>query len=129
LLDEAAKKPAASSEAYKIGGQLCDAMIATLDERDRALGRAGFRAVEAQARTGVTSQALEARRNYKMSWPQFARDESQRAELKSQAINDAVVMTERPKLEWRQRADQIRPTLDVLYRQYREALRKPVVAK
>jgi len=129
LLDEAAKKPKASVEAYKVGEQLCNTMIAALDERDRTLARAGFRAVEAQARTGVTSQALEARRNYKMSWPQFAREESQRAELKSQAINSAAVMAERPKLEWSQRTDKIRPTLDALYKQFRAALRQSEPAK
>ena len=124
LLDEAAKKPKASAEAYKIGEQLCNTMIAALDERDRTLARAGFRAVEAQARTGVTSPALEARRNYLMSWPQFARENAQRAELKSQAINSAAVMAERPKLEWSQRTDQIRPMLDTLYKQFRASLRQ-----
>jgi hypothetical protein len=129
LLDEAAKKPKASPEAYKVGEQLCNTMIAALDERDRTLARAGFHAVEANARTGVSSQALEARRNYKMSWPQFAREESQRAELKSQAVNSAAVMAERPKLEWSQRIDQIRPTLDALYKQFRAALRQSPPAK
>ncbi len=129
LLDEAAKKPKASPEAYKIGEQLCNTMIAALDERDRTLARAGFRAVEAQARTGVTSQALEARRNYKMSWPQFAREESQRAELKSQANNSAAVMAAKPKLEWSQRTHQIRPSLDALYKQFRAALRQSEVVK
>ena len=129
LLDEAVKQPKATPEAYKIAGQLCDTMIAALDERDRALARAGFRAMEANARTGVTSQALEARRNYKMSWPQFARENAQRAELTSQAVNSAAVMAERPKLEWSNRTDQIRPTLDALYKQFREALRHSPVAK
>ena len=129
LLDEAAKKPKASPEAYKVGEQLCNTMIAALDERDRTLARAGFRAVEAQARTGVTNQALEARRNYKMSWPQFAREESQRAELKSQAVAGAAVMTAKPKLEWSQRTDQIRPTLDGLYKQFRAALRQGEAVK
>ena len=129
LLDEAAKKPKASPDAYKIGEQLCNTMIAALDERDRTLVRAGFRAVEAQTRTGITSDALEARRNYKMSWPQFARENAQRAELKSQANNSAAVMAARPKLEWSNRTDQIRPTLDALYKQFREALRKSPSAK
>ena len=129
LLDEAAKKPKASLEAYKTGEQLCNTMIAALDERDRTLVRTGFRAVEAQARTGVTSDALEARRNYKMSWPQFARENAQRAELKGQANANAAVMAARPKLEWSNRTDQIRPTLDMLYKQFREALRQSPAAK
>ena len=51
----------------------------------------------------MTSQALEARRNYLISWPQYARENAQRAEFKSQALNNAAVMAERPKLEWSQR--------------------------
>jgi hypothetical protein len=128
LLDEAAKKPAAIPDAYKIGEQLCNTMVGALDERDRTRAHAGFRAVEAQTRTGVSSEALDARRTSspgkKMTWPRFDREQAQREELKSQAVNKAAVMAERPKLEWSQRADQIRPTLDALYKQFREALRK-----
>jgi hypothetical protein len=129
LLDEAAKEPKTGPETYKLGAQFCDALIAALDERDRMLARAGFRAAEANARTGVTSEALEARRNYKMSWPQYARENAQRAEIKSQAITNAKVMAERPKLEWSQRTDQIRPTLDGLYKQFRASMRQSAPAK
>ena len=124
LLDEAKKKPTASPNAYRIGSQLCDALRAVLQERNRTRARAGFRSVEANARTGVTSEALEARRNYKMSWPQYARENAQRDELKRQAINNAQVMKERPKLDWSESAAQRRKTLDTLYRQFREALRQ-----
>jgi hypothetical protein len=128
LLDEAAKKPAAIPDAYKIGEQVCDAMIGALDERDRTRARAGFRAVEARTRTGVSSEALDARRTSspgkRMTWPVFDREQAQRDELKNQAVNKAAVIAERPKLEWSQRADQIRPALDALYKQFREALRK-----
>jgi hypothetical protein len=125
LLDEAAQKPKAAPEAYKLGSQLCDALLAVLEERAQARVRAGFRAVEANARTGVSSQALEARRNYKMSWPQFAREESQRAELKGQAVSQAEVIKARPKLEWAARTAALRPTLEGHYAQFRAALRQP----
>jgi len=72
----------------------------------------------------VSSQALEARRNYKMSWPQFAREESQRAELKDQALNSAEVIKERPKLDWVTRTSVLQKPLDDLYKQYCEALRQ-----
>lgn len=129
LLDESAHKPIANAGAYKAGEQLCRTMIAALDERKQVLANAGYRAAEANARTGVTSQALEARRNYKMSWPQYAREESQRAELKGQAANNAEVLKERPKLEWAQRTAVLQKNLDVLYTQYREALRQPAASK
>jgi len=128
LLDEAAKKPAAIPDAYRIGEQLCDTMVSVLDERDRTRAHAGFRAVEAQTRTGISSEALDARRTSspgkRMNWPRFDREQAQREELKSQAVNKAAVMAERPKLEWSQRSDRIRPTLDAIYKQFREALRK-----
>ena len=129
LLDEAKENPKAGPEAYKLAGQLCDAMIATLDDRDRMLGRAVFRAKEADARTGVTSEALEARRNYKMSWPQYARETAQREELKSQAVNKAEVMKARPNADWSESAAERRKALRALYHQFREALRQSKGAK
>ena len=52
LLDEAKAKPVAGPEAYAIGRQLCDALIAVLDERDGTLVRAGYRAA-GEANTGI----------------------------------------------------------------------------
>jgi serine/threonine protein kinase len=129
IADEAKQKSAADRVAYNVGYQLCNTLLAVLDERTQAQARAGFRGVEANARTGVTSQALEARRNYMMSWPQYARETSQRAELKSQAVNNAAVMAERPKLEWSQRAAQLSKTLDSQYAQFRAALRQSPAVK
>ncbi|MGB8166053.1 MAG: serine/threonine-protein kinase [Chthoniobacteraceae bacterium] len=129
LADESRRQPAASADAYRLGAQLCQSLLAILDERTQTQARAGFRGVEAAARTGVTSQALEARRNYMMSWPQYARETSQRAELKSQAINNAAIMAERPKLEWSQRTSQLSKGLDNLYAQFRAALRQSPASK
>ena len=126
LLDEGAKKPGASPAAYTLGSQLCNTLLGILEERTQTQIRAGFRAVEANARTGITSEALEARRDYKMSWPQFARENAQRAELKSQAVNNAAVMAERPKVDWAARTVPLRKSLDALYAQFRNALRQPV---
>jgi hypothetical protein len=124
LLDEGKGKPAATTNAYQLGSVLCRTMIGALDERTQTQARAGFRAVEANARTGVTSQALEVRRNYKMSWPQYAREESQRAELKGQALNNAEVLKERAKLDWVERSAVLQKSLDRLYAQFRESLRQ-----
>lgn len=129
IADEARVKSAAERPAYNAAYQLCNTLLAVLDERTQTAARAGFRSVEANARTGVTSQALEARRNYMMSWPQFSREESQRAELKSQAINNAAVMKERPKLDWAQRATVLGRTIDAQYMQYRAALRQLPLSK
>jgi hypothetical protein len=124
LLDEAKDKPAAGPEAYAIGRQLCDTLIAVLDERDATLVRMGFRAAQANANTRVTSQALEARRNYMMSWPQYAREKDQAGEIFRQQTNVAALTKELPKVEWSNRTAVLRKILDALYAKYREALRQ-----
>jgi len=124
LLDEGKTKPKAGAETYKLGYQLCNGMIAALDERDQALVRAGVTIAAANARTGVSNQALEARRNYQTSWPQYERERDQRDELKNQAANQVAVIKERPKVEWAGRAAQHRTYLDAVYAKYRDALRQ-----
>lgn len=124
LLDEYKQKPKASQEAYKLAHQLCTTMINALDERDQTLVRAGFRAVQADASISGTNQALEVRRNYMMSWPQYAREQAQRAELIRQGAAGAHVGKALPKVEWSTRTAKLRKTLDDLYAQFREALRQ-----
>jgi len=126
LLDEAAKKPVAGAEAYKLAERLCNALIETLDERENARVRAGYTAVQAQANIAVTNQALEARRRF-TSWPTYEREKDQREELRKEKQNGAALVNERPILEWADRGAQIRKVLDALYAQYREAARRPAV--
>jgi hypothetical protein len=129
LLDEYKQKPKASQEAYKLAHQLCSTMINALDERDQTLVRAGFRAVQADAGISGTNQALQARRNYMMSWPQYAREQAQRAELIRQGTAGAQVSKALPKVEWSTRIATLRKTLDGLYAQFREALRQSLTTK
>lgn len=123
LLDEAKQKPKAGANAYTLGSQLCDKLLIAIQQRGQASVQAGYTAAQADADVRVTSQALEARRNYKMSWPQFARETSQRAEIGRQQMSAAELKKEKTKVEWASRADVMRPILDGLYRQFREALR------
>jgi hypothetical protein len=129
LLDEYKQKPKASQDAYKLAHQLCSSMITALDERDQTLVRAGFRAVQADAGISGTNQALQARRNYMMSWPQYAREQAQRAELIRQGTAGAQVGKALPKVEWSTRTAALRKTLDGLYAQFREALRQSLTTK
>jgi formylglycine-generating enzyme required for sulfatase activity len=124
LLDEAKAKPVAGPEAYAMGRQLCDTLMAVLDERELTLSRVGYRAAQANANTRVTSQALEARRNYMMSWPQYAREKDQAGEIFRQQTNNVTLTKELPKVEWSNRTAVLRRTLDSLYAKYREALRQ-----
>jgi hypothetical protein len=131
LLDEAKANPVAGPEAYAIGRQLCDALIAVHDERDQASVRAGYRAAQAEANTGVSTQAgqplkiaIEARRNYMMSWPQYAREKDDRAEIQRQQNNVSSLTRESVKVAWSNRTAVLRKTLDSLYAKYRDAMRQ-----
>jgi len=123
LLDEGKAAPKASADAYKLGSQLCKALIAALDERDQTSVRAGYRAAQADANTKVTSQSLEARRNYLMSWPQYSREKDERSEIQRQQTNGTVLVKESVKVDWSQRTSALRKSLDDLYAKYRDALR------
>lgn len=125
LLDEGAKAAKSTPEAYKLASDYCDKLLAALDQRELARVNAGYRAAQADANKATSTQALDARRNHQMSWPQYAREESQRAALRENETNKADVKKERLKVEWATRATQMRSYLDNLYRQLREAMRQP----
>ncbi len=124
LLDEARKAPKGSGDTYKLGADLCSAILGVLEERRQAQARANFRAVEAETRTTVTSQALEAQRNYQMRWPQFEREKLQRDELKKGAVNQAEIIKERPRLDWVERTAVLRRNLEAQYAKFRAAARQ-----
>jgi len=84
---------------------------------------AGYRAAQADANTRVTSQSLEARRNYLMSWPQYAREKDERSEIQRQQTNNTVLVKESVKTAWFNRTKTLRKSLDSLYAKYRDALR------
>jgi hypothetical protein len=123
LLDEAAKAAKSSPEAYKLASDYCDKLLAALGQRELARVNAGYAAAQADAAKKTSTQALDARRNHQMSWPQFSREESQRAALRENESAKADVKKQRLKVEWAARAEQMRTALDVTYRQLREALR------
>ena len=123
LLDEAAKGPKAAPEAYKLASDYCDKLLAALDQRELARVNAGYAALQADANKRTSTQALDARRNYQMSWPQYAREESQRAALRESETDKADVKKELLKVEWTTRAVKMRAYLDELYTRLRAAMR------
>ena len=131
LLDEGKKHPKAGPEAYRAGYQLCNAMISVLDEREQTRVRAGYRATEAITITPATNQALEARRNYKMRWPQYKREQAQREEVKRVAEgNDSKhlqLAIDRIKIDWSDRTAKLHQNLDALYAHFRESMRQDSV--
>jgi hypothetical protein len=123
LLDEGAKAAKSKPEAYKLASDYCDKLLAAFSQREIARVQAGYQAAQADANKATSTQALDARRNYQMSWPQFSREESQRAALRESETNKADVKKQRLKVEWATRAEQMRRILDNTYRQLREAMR------
>ncbi len=123
LLDEGKKAAKSSPEAYKLASDYCDKLLAALSQREIARVQAGYQAAQADANKTTSTQALDARRNHEMSWPQYSREESQRAALRESEANKADVKIQRIKLEWATRAEQMRQHLDTTYRQLREAMR------
>ena len=108
----------------RLGAQLCNLLIASLDERDNALVRAGVTNAQANANTVITNQALEARRNSMMSWPQYNREGDQRSELQRQANARSALRNEGLVVEWANRGALLRATIDSLYMKYRQVLRE-----
>lgn len=123
LLDEGAKATKGNSKSYQLASDYCDKILAALDQREIARVNAGYRAAQADANKDFSNQALDARRNYKMRWPQYAREESQRVALRENETDKADVKKERIKVEWAERARQMRLHLDEVYRKLREAMR------
>lgn len=127
LIDEGKSQPKASLEAYRVAHQLCSSLIAALDEREKMLLKAGYRAVQANVVTPATNQALEARRNYLMSWPQYEREVQQRNDLlrvvEAADRRKVELALQDMKLEWAKRVEPLRNNLDVLYVKLRAALR------
>jgi formylglycine-generating enzyme required for sulfatase activity len=128
LLDEGKTKPQASLEAYRVAYQFCSSLIAALDEREKMLLKAGYRAVQANVITPATNQALEARRNYLMSWPQYEREVQQRNDLlrfgEAAGQRKVELTLQELKIEWANRATLLRTNLDALYIRLRAAMRE-----
>ncbi len=110
------------------------------------LVQAGYRVAQATTITPATTEAVasaamsnpsfnttEVRRNYQMSWPQYAREHDQRADLKRVGEwldkKHVEMATGRLNVEWSERTSKLRKTLDTLYAQFREALREAPATK
>jgi hypothetical protein len=92
--------------------------------RDKARAAAGYRDAQAAANQTNTNSALEVRRNYKMSWPQYAREGDQRAELQRQSANRTALASEAQKVAWATQSAKLSRSLDTLYAKFREAMRQ-----
>jgi len=126
ILDEGASKPVATPDTYAAASQLCSTLMSALDDRDNTLVQYGYRMAQENANIGVDDPSMNVDRNYKMSWPQYARERAQAAEVFRADKKNAKVQKQLPLLEWAQRTTQMRKYLDFLYEKYREDLRQPL---
>ncbi|HEY1053302.1 MAG TPA: hypothetical protein VGE39_26205, partial [Prosthecobacter sp.] len=124
LVDEGKARPAASLDAYREAYYLCEELLSALDSRDQARAGFGLRNAQAAANQPMSNQALDARRNYLTSWPQYSREESQRGALRQQNSANTAVASEAAKVAWNMQAKRALATLDARYRAFRAALRK-----
>lgn len=121
LVDEGKTQPKTSLDAYRAGYQVCNSLIAALDERDAAKTRAGMSQTQVIA-SGTARN--EARRNYMMSWPQYQADAA-REERANENLQDAKdTLSARQNATWLKRAAELRASLENTYATYRDALRK-----
>jgi serine/threonine protein kinase len=124
LIDEGKTKPASSLDAYRAAYYLCEDLLTALNERDQTRVAAGYRAAQTAAAQPIGNQALDARRNYLMSWPQHSREESQRAALSGQSQARTAVSGEAQKVAWANKVERLRVSLDARYRSFRAAMRQ-----
>ncbi len=125
LLDESKKAPTAKPEAYQLGAQLCNVVIATLDERERTRAQAGLRNTAPAAQPNVNPLSRDSRSASRLSWPEYAREKAQERDLKGKALSAAEAARERPNLVWLERTVVLKQSFDAYYAKYRSSLRAP----
>lgn len=113
-----------SPEIYRSAVELCDNLMACIDKKEKQQIDAKLRVAQAKQRSPLSNQALEARRNYLMSWPQYHREVRQREVLSEEKADNAEVKASELELAWIETAGKLRKALDVKYSAYRAALRK-----
>jgi len=121
LLDEAAKKPVASSNTYDFGVRFCNGLISAYDERQLMVARLRNNSPSNAAGKPITMK----------DHPNWADYERERREARA-ATHDNKLETafaRNTRLQWAQRSEQLRKALDAFYAQFRQAARQPVAAK
>ena len=125
LLDEAKSAPPTSAVSYKLGTDLCNALILAIEDHNQTAVKAGYRAAQDRCEhQSRTSPDLEVRRNYMMSWTQYAKEQNQRAEIARQMNNQTALANQQVRVEWANHIAILQRNLDEKYRRYREALRQ-----
>lgn len=113
-----------STELYRAATSLCDNLIFCIAKKETQQIEGELKVAQAKARSPLSNQALEARRNYKMSWPQYTREVRQRDVLHEEKADNTEIKASEIELNWIQTAGELRKVLDMKYIAFRALLRK-----
>jgi len=121
LLDEGAKSPVASSNAYELGARFCNGLISSFDEREIMAAR-----LRNNAASGAAGKPVATKN--RPSWKDYLRERDEAA-VSTRNNKLETAFAKNNKLQWVQRAEQLRKSLDANYAQFRQAAREPAKAK
>jgi len=129
ILDEGYSLPANKRSAHAAGSTLCRLIIEALDERYEAQIAADLMVARRKSDAKLSNQALDARRNYLMSWPQYAREVEQRSTLLEYRKDAKLKAEKEGEQRWGKRGielkGQILRTYQVMRHRMREQLDTP----
>lgn len=111
-------------KSYAAGAELCDNLIFSIDKKEKQQIDAKLKVAQAKARSPLSNVALDVKRNYKMSWPQYEREVRQREVLSEQKGDNVEVRTREVEAHWIVTAGDYRKALDGKYTEFRASMRK-----
>src|SRR5690606_16475275 len=124
MLDEGALLGEEERRAHAFAALICDRLLANFTQKGVAQARAGLQVAQATGGEKLSEQALEARRNYLMSWPQYLRENQQRNVLMTYRNDAAAVKGKELEVEWQEDMTKESQILSKQYSAYRSELRK-----
>lgn len=124
VLDEGYDLPEEDRQAHIHAVKLCESLSHGFTERRKKQVAASLRIAQRTSYTPLHNQALDARRNYLMSWPQYEREVQQRLVL-LQYRNDAnMVASKKAEQEWLTKSLRLQKNASRHYRQMRHKMRE-----
>jgi hypothetical protein len=124
LRDEAAQQPAASAATYQLANRLCEAWLSALAERDTRRREFGAKAPAVKGMEHSKKTTLH-------FWDDLLTFDRELVDAKEKRDGDAqkdAFFSDAQKTSWNNRAAALRPGLENLYAQFREARRQSAVA-
>jgi len=123
ILDAGSNDPE-NKQLYDSAAVLCNAMISAVGHRERRQAEAKLEVAKAKADSPLSNQALNARRNYQMSWPQYEREVQQRSVLEKKRAAAEELEFKAEEAKWANKAIFIRQKLDQLFQDFRTKKRQ-----